>query len=106
MKVIVKWYQRLWHRIRGLFSPEVRKLTKTESELLRKAARLELAVAERDETLEGLGREVEELKAALRVKDIEIQGMAIIIKRHEQHWEAEVALESRRIADATQPNSR
>lgn len=104
--VRIRWYQRWWHVIIGWFSTEVRRQTAVEKTLTAQLQQARRELEDREAMIAHQEHELRRLQVDLELRDVEIGGLVLIIKRHEQHWEKEIAVEARRIARATMPSGR
>lgn len=96
----VSWRRRFFHWIVGWFRPTIRSMTSIESDLQDEVNNLKDLVASLRDENKSLRNDLELADTRQKVSQVEIDGMAAIIARHEKHWEAEQAIQSARVAKA------
>lgn len=93
----------LWRWLCWLFlRPAARVLTATERQLILALREAEERVRILESQLLSSRTESEILRSKLKVAEVDIQGMTLVNQRDRDRLKAEIAIEGRRIANATQ----
>ena len=87
--------QRTWHGLKGFFSETVRQATPQEL-----ACKTEIVGLK--EEVKILQWELEKARTENSLQRLQIDGMTRVLTWHEQLWQTQIALESRRQAQATE----